>query len=130
MSAHGRAAAHGWSTNLGKEERRIPGLILQRLNGNAEGLKAHQVPKCRSEVLQSRGCNQALSHSVDAPSTSSGTLQGCDLYSCQFVFDSLKYLVVGMVGENGNLKHPIYLINQTTATPISPPLRNVLLLHR
>lgn len=34
------------------------------------------------------------------------------------------------MGENGNLKHPIYLINQTTGTPISSPLRNVLLLHR
>lgn len=34
------------------------------------------------------------------------------------------------MGDSGNLKHPIYLINQTTATPISPLLKNVLLFNR
>lgn len=46
-----RAAARGGSTTLGQEEKRILPLVLQRLNENAEGLKAHKVPRFRSEVL-------------------------------------------------------------------------------
>lgn len=34
------------------------------------------------------------------------------------------------MGDSENLKYAIYLINQTTATPISPLLKNVLLFIR